>query len=140
MGVPRYRFRHGVHALAAEVDVEKGHIEVRGSCYLQSVVEFISVLATTQPRSRSIASKLSDNIASSSTTNTCAPRSDDMLRLRVCLFTNSEVLPQTDETCCRESLSRYLGSFSTARAPPAGHFTVEGVSLCCGSDKIFAKA
>jgi hypothetical protein len=37
-----YRFRHGVHALATEIDVEKGHIEVRGSCYLQSVIEFVS--------------------------------------------------------------------------------------------------
>jgi len=36
-----YRIRRGVHALATEVDVEKG-IEVRSSRYLQSIVELIS--------------------------------------------------------------------------------------------------
>ena len=34
-----YRFGHGVHALAAVIDVEKCHIELRSSRYLQSVVE-----------------------------------------------------------------------------------------------------
>src|SRR5215467_455923 len=37
-----YRLRHGVYALAADIDVEKGHIEVRSSCHVQSVIEFIS--------------------------------------------------------------------------------------------------
>src|SRR5262245_60763278 len=37
-----YRFRHGVYALAADIDVEKGHIEVGSSGHVQSIIEFIS--------------------------------------------------------------------------------------------------
>src|SRR6516225_2219187 len=37
-----YHIRHGVHALAPEIDVAKGHIEVRSSRYLQSVDELVS--------------------------------------------------------------------------------------------------
>src|SRR5262249_6221385 len=47
-------------------------------------------------------SKLSDNIASSSTTNTRAPRSDVILHLRVWPFIDSEALAETR----RDMLSR----------------------------------